>query len=204
MTTPGSIVVAGRRTGTTSVRKLVIQTPGRKGKKEGIKQRGGKKERKKKTYVRLVVRQYVLQQTLGGGPIGSACKSRAGSTACSASDGHFISRWTPFDGFQQTLIPPLSLYRVSFTSYKWPTSPQEADTRPLLVSIIWHRAMPPTSEEQLMILNCAWPSILILTHNRVPGVSRYILAKIWPFGACYIYKEAAKKWIINLSPMEFI
>ncbi len=48
--TSGSVVVAGWRTRTASVRKLIIQTP------ESKEER--RKERKKKTYVRLVVRHY--------------------------------------------------------------------------------------------------------------------------------------------------
>lgn len=64
--TSGSVVVAGRRTRTTIVRKLIIQTPGRK---------LGREEGRKKEDLCEVSGQAVLQQTLGGAHLARPVKA---------------------------------------------------------------------------------------------------------------------------------
>lgn len=63
MATSASVVVAGRRTGTTSVRKLIVQTPLRK------------KEKKDKKDLCQVSGQAILRQTLSGAYLAEPVKA---------------------------------------------------------------------------------------------------------------------------------
>lgn len=109
--TSGRVIEAIWRTRTATVRKLIVQTPGRKKKNERKDKRLG--SGKRSGYISVDSWQESF---------GSDCWSRTNRAVCFTSDRRFISRWTA--NFQQSLTSSLhhlhwGFYCLDVTSVFW-------------------------------------------------------------------------------------